>query len=114
MCLWYANRLNFIVIARALQKSEAIHESSANLHSVIARRVSEANATKQSISANLESKANRLLYANLWLDSSIRSWVIDSLGFSKSRDLDCHENATHFLAMTTHFTYLTLPTKEPK
>ena len=50
--------------------------------------MSEANATKQSISATCEFCANLLLYANLRLDSSIRSWVIDSPNFLKSRDLD--------------------------
>ncbi|MGX3010383.1 hypothetical protein ACWIUD_02300 [Helicobacter sp. 23-1044] len=41
---------------------------------------------------------------NLWVDSKnnllIRFWVIDFFYLLDSRVLDCHENATHFLAMT--------------
>ena len=48
-----------------------------------------ARKSKQSISAIRESKAIRLPLANLRLDSSIHFWVIDSLDFLKSRDLDC-------------------------
>ena len=57
--------------------------------SVIARRVSETNATKQSISATFESPENFLLYANLWLDLLIRFWVIYFLYLLTTRDLDC-------------------------
>ena len=59
-----------------------------------------ARKSKQSISAIRESKAIRLLYANLWLDLLIHFYNITRIHLSDSRGLDCHENATHFLAMT--------------
>ena len=65
------------------------------------RHCEEAKLTKQSISAIRESKANCLLYANLWLGLSIRFSIIYFIYLLKTRVLDCHENATHFLAMTS-------------
>ena len=56
---------------------------------VIARRVSETNATKQSTNAIRESNANFLLYANLNVNNLlIHFWVIDFLCFLDLRDLD--------------------------
>ncbi|MGX2982540.1 hypothetical protein [Helicobacter sp. 23-1045] len=81
---------------------------------VIARRVSETNATKQSTSTTFELCVNLLLYANLRLDLLIRFWVIaihnlldsrvlDGCFTSFANPMDCFGESKIRLAMTTHF-----------